>query len=481
LFFGAIIALTAGLLGPTSSAVAANVSVTNVTITGTPVVGQPLSASAQVTPGNATKSYQWQTKDAQDVVANVGTNSATFTPTSNEVGKRIQVVVTGTSGADTGSATSALTTAVLDVFTAAPAVGVDDSTPVVDAPITASVTTGSTPAADSYTYQWYAGANPISGATNATYTPVAGDVGKTLLAKVTAIKQGFLSITGSSSATSAVAKADFTTLPTVTITGTAQVDQVLTASASGEVPSGSGTYTYQWLADAVEINGATSATFTPGPNQVGKKITVEATTTKAGYNDAVNTSAETLPVALAVFSTYPTAIVSTMTPKVGDVIRASADGEVPVADSYEYQWYRISTLGVRSAIPLATSDTYTVLYTDLTKRIQVEIYAKRAGYVTDSDLSVPTDRVNYIALSKVSVARGQSLGVNAKRLRAGQAYKIYIDGISVYKGTTSSDGTAARTVTVPKTITAGTKRVWVSGYTKDGVRDFQVMTTVIVT
>jgi hypothetical protein len=94
---------------------------------------------------------------------------------------------------------------------------------------------------------------------------------------------------------------------------------------------------------------------------------------------------------------------------------------------------------------------------------------------------VQTDRVNQIILSKTTVARGQSLGVTAKHLRSGQVYRIFIDGVTVYKGTVPSTGTVSRTVTVPTSIGIGSKRVWVSGYDKAGVRDFLVLTTIPVT
>lgn len=123
---------------------------------------------------------------------------------------------------------------------------------------------------------------------------------------------------------------------------------------------------------------------------------------------------------------------------------------------------------------------YMSAYSDLTKKLQVKVTAVKASYTSISSESVNTNRVNYIALNKTSVRRGQTLGVNAKRLRSGQPYRIFIDGTSVYKGTATSDGSAIRTVGVPKTIGTGTRRVWVSGYNKAGVRDFQVMTTVIV-
>jgi hypothetical protein len=61
-----------------------------------------------------------------------------------------------------------------------------------------------------------------------------------------------------------------------TITGTAQVGQVLTASTAGIVdPDGiSGAFTYQWKKAGTNIAGATNGTYTPGAGDVGSTLTV---------------------------------------------------------------------------------------------------------------------------------------------------------------------------------------------------------------
>lgn len=66
-----------------------------------------------------------------------------------------------------------------------------------------------------------------------------------------------------------------------TITGTAQVGQVLT-STTGDWTSKTGiTYARQWLAAGVAISGATAATYTPVAGDVGKAITHRVTATNA--------------------------------------------------------------------------------------------------------------------------------------------------------------------------------------------------------
>lgn len=83
-----------------------------------------------------------------------------------------------------------------------------------------------------------------------------------------------------------------------TITGTAQVGQVLTANATF-TGTPAPTLTYRWFAGGVVIEGETAATFTPTAAEQGDAITVEVTGTSTnGY--AVATSAATAAVAAAV-------------------------------------------------------------------------------------------------------------------------------------------------------------------------------------
>lgn len=89
----------------------------------------------------------------------------------------------------------------------------------------------------------------------------------------------------------------------ITITGTAQVGETLTATVSDAngVPS---SVAYQWLAGIVAISGATAKTYVLKAAEVGKAITVKATfTDNNGYAEtatsAVSVPVEALPVDLS--------------------------------------------------------------------------------------------------------------------------------------------------------------------------------------
>ena len=85
------------------------------------------------------------------------------------------------------------------------------------------------------------------------------------------------------------------------ISGTAQVSQTLTASTSGiSDPNGldNVSYSYQWLADDTEIDGATSSTYTLQSSDNGKVIKVRVSfTDDAGYDESL-TSIGTAAVVL---------------------------------------------------------------------------------------------------------------------------------------------------------------------------------------
>ncbi len=83
------------------------------------------------------------------------------------------------------------------------------------------------------------------------------------------------------------------------ITGTAQVGQTLTADASGiadEDGLSNVAYSYQWLADGADIQGATGSTYTLADADEGKTIRVKVSFTDDAGNEETLTSAATAAV-----------------------------------------------------------------------------------------------------------------------------------------------------------------------------------------
>ena len=84
-----------------------------------------------------------------------------------------------------------------------------------------------------------------------------------------------------------------------TISGTAQVGETLTAETSGIEDAdglGNAVFSYQWLADGVDIAGATGSSYTPVENDVGKALTVTVTFPDGESNPESLTSPATAPV-----------------------------------------------------------------------------------------------------------------------------------------------------------------------------------------
>ena len=114
----------------------------------------------------------------------------------------------------------------------------------------------------------------IIGATGANYALTQDDVDAGHVRAVMSYTD--LGGTSETVAGNAIPVANANDAPTgaVTITGEAREGQPLTAVNTLADEDGLGSLTYQWLADGVAIEGATGATFTLTPDQVGKAITV---------------------------------------------------------------------------------------------------------------------------------------------------------------------------------------------------------------
>ena len=99
-----------------------------------------------------------------------------------------------------------------------------------------------------------------------------------------------------------------------TISGTAQVGETLTAETSGIEDAdglGNAVFSYQWLADGVDIARATGSSYTPVETDVGKALTVTVTFPDDESNPESLTSPATAPVASAADETeYSCPIVS---------------------------------------------------------------------------------------------------------------------------------------------------------------------------
>jgi surface antigen len=235
-----------------------------------------------------------------------------------------------------------------------------------------------------YTYQWYSDGVAIPGATTKELTPTADQLDTRLTLKVVASRESYPT-TNATSVASVVAPGTFTTTTKPAITGTARVDDTLTASHGTWSPAG--TYAYQWYSDGVAVPDATGSTFTPGPDQVGGEITVKVTASKTAYVTASSTSEKTDAVAPGLLKATTKPSVSG-TPMVGTKLTAHAGTWSKPGLSYHYQWYADG-----DAVSGATGSTYVPVAADHMMHMSVRVTASKHGYVTTNADSAATGPV----------------------------------------------------------------------------------------
>ena len=364
---------------------------------GTAQVGENLWADASgIEDGNGLDRvqfrYQWTSNDGSADTDIAGATDSGYTLAAADVGRTIKVRVAftdrrGYSETRTSVATGAVAAAPNNPATGAPAIS---GTAQVGETLTADIKgiaddDGLTKA--TYSYQWMAGWTDIPGATGSSYTLTEDDEGLTIRVWV-----GFTDDAGNtealaSAATGTVSPAAQQQAPNTpatgapTISGTAQVGEVLTAGTTGIADAdglSGATFAYQWLADDVDISGATDATYTLVADDEGQTIKVRVTFTDDAENETTLTSAATEAVAAAPQPDRPATGEPTIsgTAQVGEVLTVNttgiADADGLTTSTYSYQW--VASDGTTDTdIPDATDATYTLVADDEGQTIKVRV------------------------------------------------------------------------------------------------------------
>lgn len=165
--------------GPVNTAIPA--------IAGTAAVGQSLTCTPGVWSGTAPITFSYDWKRNGSVVG--GAAASTYTVVSEDVGDTLTCTVSATNAAGTISATSAGLT-VSGGSGHSPANTVDPTitgTAAVGQAVTCNPGTWTGVPTITYLYAWQRAGAPIDGATAATYTPVASDLGTSLTCLVIAV------------------------------------------------------------------------------------------------------------------------------------------------------------------------------------------------------------------------------------------------------------------------------------------------------
>ena len=156
-----------------------------------------------------------------------------------------------------------------------------------------------------FTYRWLADNAAIAGATGSTYTLADADEGKAIKVQVSFTDDASNEETLTSAATDAVTAAPTPNNPSTgapTISGTVQVGETLTVDTTGiadEDGLDDVSFSYQWLADGIAIQGATGNTYTLADADEGKAIKVQVSFTDDGGNGETLTSTATDTVTAA--------------------------------------------------------------------------------------------------------------------------------------------------------------------------------------
>ena len=277
------------------------------TISGTAQVGETLTASTTGIADsdgltNATFTYQWLADDA-DIA---GATGSTYTLVAADAGKTVKVQVSFTDDAGNAesltSAASAAVTAANSPATGAPTISGTAQVGETLAASTTGITDSDGLTNATFTYQWLADDADIAGATGSTYTLVAADAGKAIEVQVSFTDDAGNAESLTSAASAAVTAVNSPATGAPTISGTAQVGETLTASATGITDSDgltNATFTYQWLADDADIAGATGSTYTLVAADSGKAIKVQVSFTDDAGNAESLTSVASAAVTAA--------------------------------------------------------------------------------------------------------------------------------------------------------------------------------------
>ena len=378
------------------------------TISGTARVGETLTADMSGIGDadgltNVTYSYQWIRNDGTSDTAITRATHSTYTLAAADEGKTIRVRVSFT---DDAGFDETLTSAATEVVGFAVQQQIANSAATGAPTITGTAQVGETLTADTsgiadtdeltnvtYSYQWIANDGisdtDITGATDSTYTLVAADEGQTIKVKVSFTDDAGNGETLTSTATSSVAaRANTAATGAPTISGTAQVGEILSADTSGIGDADgltNGSYSYQWIrndgSSDTDITDAADSSYTLVAADEGKTIKVRVSFTDDAANEETLTSTATEAVSFAVqqqIANSPATGAPTISgaAQVGEALTADtsgiADTDGLVNATFRYQWMRNDGTS-ETDIQNATGSTYTLVDNDEGQTIKVKV------------------------------------------------------------------------------------------------------------
>ncbi|SDF73585.1 hypothetical protein, partial [Eubacterium pyruvativorans] len=426
------------------TAVAVTADNSKVAVNKVVTIGEVLRAN--VTPEDATVTYQW----LADGTPIEGATKASFTVGAAQTGKAISVKVTGTGNFDKEVTSEATAKVAASKLTGVTVKGSDNklaTTAVVGDTLTAEAkgtyvdNTGVSQdidLSDAVTYQWFRGAvaadKAIAGATSKTYKVADADAGYNLIVVATpqngvngyAVNSAAVAVSDTANATLSI-KADNTGLHAVVKDKKGVEDTTLTG------------YEFQWAKSTdgkayTAVSSATSKDFSTdltadnyyqvtvtktaaGVVLASKVATIQYTGKflKAGAEVRNNTSALAIP-------TRNTNITGDVLEVTG--VKNTADKDLTYGTDYTVSWYRTAsettTLNPVTAVALGTSQTYALASSDANAKVWAVVTGAGAyAGQTQTVESVPTNATANTALTlaydgeKLTVKSGDTVVTDA--------------------------------------------------------------------
>ena len=391
----------------------------SVTIDGTVEEDQTLAANTDNladADGLGALSYQWQrSNDSGDFENIENATGETYTLGDEDVGREVQVVVSYTDdGGMDESLTSTATTTVTNINDDPSGSVSIDGTAEEDQTLTTN--TDNLDDADglgAFSYQWQRGDGSggytnIQDASGETYTLGDEDVGREVQVMVSYTDDGGMDESLTSVATAAVENINDDPTGSVTITGTVEEDQTLTANITAlqdadGLPTVADAFTYQWQRNTganggfENIENATSETYTLSDADVGRNIRVVVNYTDDGGMDESLTSAAT--AAVENVNDTPTGEV-TISGQATENAELTANTDTLADDdglgTLNYQWQRSDGSGDFENIANATGETYSLGDADVGRNIRVVVNYTDGRGTDESPTSDATTTVTNI-------------------------------------------------------------------------------------
>ena len=420
-----------------------NIPTGSVVFTGTASQGQELTATNDIkdADGIGALTYQWMANGV-DIS---GATFSTLMLTQSLVGKVITVKASYTDSKNTFESISSTQNVMIANVNDSPTGSVAISgTPTQGQSLSATNSLADADGLGVVSYKWLAGGAEIAGATTSTLTLTQAQVGKVITVKASYTDAGNTPESVMSNATTEIVNVNDAPTGNVVISGKPEQGQVLTASNTLGDADGLGTVSYKWLADGVEILGATTSAYTLTQAQVGKVIYV-----KANYIDGGNTPesiASTQTVAVTNVNDSPTGSVAISgTPTQGQTLTATNTlADLDGLGVVSYKW-----LSGGAEIAGATTSSLTLTQAQVGKVVTVKANYTDAGNTIESVISnatsvianvndAPTGTVTIAGVSKQGQILTASNTLGDIDGLGTVSYKWYADDVEIPSATDST-------------------------------------------